>query len=385
MQTAAHARALVLVCSVCLLGCGETAQSPISQGGQGAYEASLAALSDGFVVGWHDTRDEMPEIYARLLDADGRPSSREWRLTDNPHRSYEPDVAVVPDGFAVAWYEVTDTGSAVRVGVWSDDGTLRWEQTVSAAGGKGRNPVLIFHGQELFCAWLEHDGKEWAVWARWIGLEGQQLGSSSRIATAGETTWNLNAALDRDGYPWVVFDAAVADTNEELFAVRVEGEAAYLVRLTCQDGVVSKYPDVAFGPDRVAVTWLDEKDGNREVYLAAVPYEQVGEGIDQQATRVTRTPGESIGAYVAWNGEQIGLAWSDDTEGSHEIYFQRFFADGTPVHQPQRVTTNPTASLIPAIEAFRDGFALVWNEDVIEMRGSHAEGGRSEVAFAFVP
>ena len=158
MQTAAHARALVLVCSVCLPGCGETAQSPISQGGQGAYEASLAALSDGFVVGWHDTRDEMPEIYARLLDADGRPSSREWRLTDNPHRSYEPDVAVVPDGFAVAWYEVTDIGSAVRVGVWSDDGTLRWEQTVSAAGGKG--PADIAELIELFARTFPDDGKE---------------------------------------------------------------------------------------------------------------------------------------------------------------------------------------------------------------------------------
>ena len=377
--------ALVLACAVGLAACGESPQQPISTSGSGAYEASLDSFHDGFVVAWHDTRDGNPEIYVRVVDGRGTPEGPERRLTDDPHRSFEPDVRMVGDDIAVAWYEVTEAGSLAKLGVWESGGTPKWVQTVSAAGGNGRNPVLLTNGRELFCAWIEHDGRESAVWGRWIELDGRALTPPQRLAPAGETTWNLNAALDEAGHPWVVFDAPGADGTAELFLVRIDGDGPQVLQLTEQDGAASTYPDIALGPDRVALTWFDERDGNREVYLAAVGYDEVNTGIDQRATRVTRTPGESVGAYVSWNGPDIGLAWSDDTEGRHEVYFQRFTAAATAVHPPQRLTTNPTASLIPAIEPAGSGFALAWNEDVVEERRPHGQGGRSEVVLTVVP
>ncbi len=93
------------------------------------------------------------------------------------------------------------------------------------------------------------------------------------------------------------------------------------MRLTDDDGVASKYPDLAFGPDAAAVTWFDERDGNEEVYLAVAPFPQLRNRFEANARRVTPTVGASIGAYVAWNGGRVGLVWSDDTEGEAEVYF----------------------------------------------------------------
>ena len=76
--------------------------------------------------------------------------------------------------------------------------------------------------------------------------------------------------------------------------------------------------------------------------------------------------------------------WSDDSEGHHEVYFQAFDGDGTAAREPLRLTYNPTASLIPAIRPWADGFALVWNEDVVEERRAHSSGGRSEIVFTLV-
>ena len=42
--------------------------------------------------------------------------------------------------------------------------------------------------------------------------------------------------------------------------------------------------------------------------------------VDRRARRVTDTKGESIGAYVAWNHNRIGLAWCDNTPGQQEVY-----------------------------------------------------------------
>jgi len=41
------------------------------------------------------------------------------------------------------------------------------------------------------------------------------------------------------------------------------------------------------------------------------------------------------------------------------------------------------SSLIPAVEPWRNGFALAWSEFVPATPGGH--GGRSEIAFALVP
>jgi len=368
--------------------CDEMPQRSISTSGGVAYEASLDAFRDGFVVAWHDMRDGNPEIYIRVVGDQGVPVGPERRLTDDPQRSFEPDVEVVGNDIALAWYEVTEAGSLAKLGVWVSDGTPRWVQTVSATGGNGRNPVLLASGRKMFCAWIEHDGRESAVWGRWIDLDGSALTPPQRLAPAGETTWNLNAALDAGGNPWVVFDAPVAgglDGTAELFLVRVDDDGSHVEQLTETDGAVSAYPDIALGPDRAALTWFDERDGNREVYLAAVGYDEVRAGIDLRATRVTRTPGESVGAHVAWSGDQIGLVWSDNTEGRHEVYFQRFTAAATAVHAPQRLTINSAASLIPAIEPAGAGFALVWNEDIVEEGRPHGEGGHSEVVLTVVP
>ena len=105
--------------------------------------------------------------------------------------------------------------------------------------------------------------------------------------------------------------------------------------------------------------------------------------IDGRAQRVPDTRGESIGAYLAWNGTRIGLAWCDDTVGQHEIHFQAFDRRGRALTASRRVTDNSMSSLIPAIVRWRDGFALAWSEFVPATPGGH--GGRSEIAFALVP
>ena len=135
---------------------------------------------------------------------------------------------------------------------------------------------------------------------------------------------------------------------------------------------------------RAALTWFDERDGNEEVYLSVSPQTELVDGVERSARRITHTPGESIGAYLAWNGDVGGLAWCDNSLGQHEVYFVRFDVRGAPVGAAERLTDNPSDSLIPAIRPWRNGFALVWNEFVPGRGGDHGTDGRSEVWFSFV-
>ena len=185
---------------------------------------------------------------------------------------------------------------------------------------------------ELFCAWLEVDEDgEVAVWSQWLDASGNPTTTAERLAPAGETTWILNAVVD-EGETWPVLDDNVGTRREELFLVRLSGPRRDLLRLTDDDGFASKYPDLVFAENRVAVTWLDERDGNSEVYLLMSSREKLLHGARVESLRVTQSPGESIGAYVDRNGRHLGPAWSDDHDGTTRFIFKRSLSTEQPLH-----------------------------------------------------
>ena len=273
-----------------------------------------------------------------------------------------------------------------QLGVWQRDGTPIWTTPVAVGTGSSRNAIVRSFGDALFCAWIEADGdRRESVWGGWWERDGRPRGAPVRLGSAGETTWNLNAAIAPTGDAWVVFDAHADTRVEELFAAKLAEGRATLARLTADDGIRSKYPDLAFGAGgRGAITWYDERDGNREVYLAVAPVDELMLPIEEPAHRVTATPGASIGAYLASNGDLFGLAWSDDTSGNYEVFFQSFDIDGNPLTSPRRLSDTPTNSMIPAIEPWRDGFALAWDEVAHAPPEADNAETRAEVVFTTV-
>src|SRR5262245_44914531 len=112
----------------------------VSQSGAGAYETALATEANGFAVAWYDTRDGNAEIYLRLLDSTGHPSSPERRLTETPDASYEASLERLGDSFIVAWYEqATDGQQTAMLGAWTRDGNRTWTQALAPGS---RNPVI---------------------------------------------------------------------------------------------------------------------------------------------------------------------------------------------------------------------------------------------------
>ena len=377
---------------IALLTCACSASSSpalveVSHTTAGAYEAALAAFDDGFAVAWYDTRDGNAEIYARWLDLNGSPHGAEMRLTDDAALSYEVSVDAAGRDLAVAWYDKAADGVlTARIGLWDRNGARKWFHSMPAGT---RNPVVRGAGDRLFVAWIQQDAGGEAVWGGWWAADGRRLGKPSRLAPASRTTWNVNLVLDDRHVPWVAFDAAAGTRASELFLVRA-GDIPEVIPMSGDDGVESKYPDVAIAGGNVAFTWFDERDGNREVYLTSVRADRLttvdaSEIVAKSSRRVTTSPGESIGAYVAWSSGRIGLAWSDSSEGQHEVYFQPFDRGGAPLAEARRMTESAAASLIPAIRGARDGFALAWNEYDARTRDGHADEARSEIVFALVP
>lgn len=375
----------MILCGALLTACEAGGVRQISESGFGAYEVGLAVTDRRAAVGWYDTRDGNAEIYVRLLDSSGNALGPDHRLTDTPAESFEVDLAALGEGFAVAWYErVSPAQSMAMLGYWVPDRGFVWQRPLTARSGSSRIPVVLTHEGRIFCAWLETlpDGAV-RVLSGWWDAEGHRIGEPVDLAPASRTTWNLNAAIDPSGIPVVVYDAAIETEAAEVFLARADAEPS-LHRLTHDDGFRSRYPDVAYSAGQAALTWFDERDGNNEVYLFVGAADALAAGIEATSLRVTRSGGDSIGAYLAWNDQRLGLAWSDDSSDSYEIYFGAFDAAGRPIGDVRRLTHSAADSRIPAIAARDGGFALAWNEVAVSGAGMHGSGGRSEVLFTTV-
>lgn len=379
-------RALIsILATMAIAACGPSPRQ-VSDSGFGAYEVSLAAWSDGLAVAWYDTRHGNAEIYVRFIDASGEDAGEELRVTTTPEQSYEADIVALDDAFAIAWYEkAPDESLRAWLGLWSRDGKPVWSRPIAVGDGNTRNPVVRVHDGALFYAWIEADAVEAeAVFAGWFELDGRPRGAPARLGPAGSTTWNLNAAVAESGTAYVAFDVLAGTRSEELFVATLADGRADLVQISADDGLPSKYPDLALRHGQVGLTWFDERDGNREVYLAVGSLEQLGT-LAAIAHRVTDTPGQSIGAYLAWSGERLGLAWSDNTAGNYDVFFQPFNADGKPASASTQLSRTPTQSMIPAIRPWRNGFALAWDEVTRLADSVHDDATRAEVVFTTVP
>lgn len=361
---------------------------PVSLDDRGAYEVALATNGDTLAAAWYDTRDGYAQIFVRLVGGAGAPSA-EMQLTRGKRYAYEPSLQLTPDRLLVAWYDKApgEPEMTVRLGAWTLDGQPLWQKRLSATGAHGRNPVIRLVGDEIFCAWLEASRPKQSpsVWVAWLDLEGRSVVAPRRAAPASRDTWNLNAAIDDDGRAWVAFDARLGTKRSELYLLRADAISTAVTRISDDDGAASVYPDLAFDGSQLALTWFDYRDGNSEVYLLAGPRDSLlkGPSVDAGARRVTETRGNSIGAYLAWNGGRGGLAWCDDTEGRYEVFFQPFGRDGAALSPAHRVSSSTERSLIPAIVPWYGGFALAWNEYRPAQRAP-ATAARSAVVFANV-
>ena len=379
--------------AVVTAGCGSPRIGEVTGTYGQAWEPSLATFGDGLAVAWYDTRDGHGELYEQALDADARPYGEAVRLTTGRRDAYEPDIHAVEgtgtgDGFVIAWYEKSDQGTfEPRLGFWSRNGAARWIKTLAP---HGRNTVARVHGELVFAAWVDDEVAPAAgLWTGWWNVHGETVVAPRRVADAGTTTYNLNAALRTGdgghGLPvaFVVFDAIVRTKAEELYVVEDDGARAQVTRLTPDDGFASTYPDLALSGPRTALTWFDAKDGNEEVYLSVGTLQTLLRPDALIASRITNTKGHSIGAYTAWNGDRLGLAWCDDTEAQPEVYFAEFSAAGTRRGEVQRLSNTLADSLIPAIHPWRSGFAVTWNE--YQGTGGHDGQGRSQVMLKLLP
>ncbi|OJW61577.1 MAG: hypothetical protein BGO57_06530 [Sphingomonadales bacterium 63-6] len=346
-----------------------------------AYELTLAVSPQASWAGWHGGAGEESGIYLQPLDEDGVLQGQSLRLSSEGKTfAYEPDLILAGGSPVAAWYQKNPFTN--ELSAWlarlAPSGQRAWLVPLEQGADWSRNPVVRQAGDRLLVAWIGQpsegtSARDPAIVYREFSLAGKPLTPPREVGRADRDTWNLNATL-AGGAMVLVYDAAGASEVNELQLIEVTGKGARQVQLTPDDGHASLYPDLQVNDAGIAaLTWFDERDGNREVYLSVGPLADFLAGHMPPPIRVTHGEGESIGAYLAWNGDRIGLVWSDEAGGERRIFAQGFDSAGKPLGAARQLSNGPGQSSIPAIRASGEGFLVAWNHYEMEGTGGHAQ------------
>ncbi len=355
-----------------------------------AHELSLAVSPDEAFTAWHGGPSGRSSIYLQGLNASGQLRGSPIQISDGLGLAFEPDLVWGAGELVVAWYErERKTGALTAwLSAVATDGERYWVAPLTGGGKQARNPVVRFHDGTFHVAWIEQDGLEGAeaaIWYQRFSANGSPLAPPMQVGRASPETWNLNAAV-HDGAFVIAYDATLGTEAPELHMITVRNGVAEHRRLSEDDGHASLYPDLQFSASgRAALTWFDERDGNQEVYLLTADADALGSTGTAKARRITDTPEDSIGAYLAWNGEVIGLAWSDRVEGRRDIFTQQFSAEGHPTSPVYRVGSSLEHAGVPAIRGRNGGFLIAWNDYVLRGDGAHMDVASSRAQAAQVP
>jgi hypothetical protein len=129
-------------------------------------------------------------------------------------------------------------------------------------------------------------------------------------------------------------------------------------RLT-NDNAKSGVPSISVSGPNVHLVWLDNRDGNPEIYYKRSTDGGSSWGSD---TRLTNDPFSSDEVSVAVSGSLVHVVWTDYRNGQIDIYYKRS-SDGGVNWGPDTPLTNDNAlSFLPSIAASGSAVHVVWQD-----------------------
>ncbi len=287
------------------VGTGSASGGGISNNHFNSVSPSLAISPDGLpYVAWADdsNADEDFEIYLRKWDGSswvevGAGSASGGGITDNGNPSFDPSLAIAPDGVPyVAWVEFSQIDN-IYVRKWNGSSWVEVGSGSASGGGISNHPGgSMFYGGSYhpslaispegvpYVAWYHsnHQSDPWVddIYVRqWNGSRWVEAGTGS--ASGGGVSNNAGVsespslAISLDGVPYVAWADISGGEAFQIFIRQWDGSGWVEVGAgsagaggISNNGGRSKVPSLAISPNGVPhIAWDDFNSAADNIYI----------------------------------------------------------------------------------------------------------------------
>ena len=321
----------------------------------------VAANENVVHVVWRDNRDGNTEIYYKRSTDAGVSWGADVRMTNNTNNSYSPSVAVSGSAVHVVWYDRPDGNWEIYYKRSTDAGVSWGTNTrLTINGADSYDPSIAVSGLFVNVVWKDYrEGNDEIYYKR---------------STDGGVNWGADTRLtnniDNSAGPSVTVSGSVVhvvwmdnrDGNLEIYYKRSSDAGVSWgtdTRLT-NNSFYSFTPSAAGSGSVVHVVWCDYRDGNPEIYYKRSTDAGISWGID---TRLTNNTAVSKYPSVAVSGSVVHVVWQDYRGGNCQIYYKRSIDAGVSWGADTRLTNNTTVSEYSSVAVSGSVVHVVWMDD----------------------
>ena len=310
------------------------------------YPAVAVDRSGNAVVVWRDDRNGDSDAYAQRLDGSG---NKVWavdvRVNSDSGTGCQGDSAVAMDGggnAVVVWSDDRNGHDDIYAQKLNGNGGKLWTVDVrinsdSRIASRFAPAVAVDRSGNVIIVWEDHNSGHGEICAQRLDPSGNWLWAAnvrvnSDSGTAGQ--WCPAVVVVEDGNAVVVwYDSP--NGNRDICTQKLDASGSKLwaadVRVNGDSGAAYQREAVVAidGDEDGIVVWEDGRSGAQDIFAQRLD----GSGNQLWAADV-RVHSDSGTAY--WNGHAVAMdgsgnaivVWSDDREGSDNIYAQRLDASG---------------------------------------------------------
>ena len=230
-------------------------------------------------------------------------------------------------------------------------------------------PAICSDSQRLYLVW--HDNREGGWHNPYYKIstdDGATWSADARLSNERISSHLPSVASDGAGGVHVVFSSNNgATTNSRIYYKRSLDWGSTWdtdVRLCTGDGS-SISPSVAVDGNNVHVIWMSDKTGCYELYYRKSSDRGTTWGPEVQLTEIDGNSSCTSGynKAIAVTGEKVRVVWMDQRDGNWEIYYKESTDGGATWSDDVRLTDDPAISYCPDIAATTDEIHVVWQDE----------------------
>lgn len=176
------------------------------------------------------------------------------------------------------------------------------------------------------------------------------------------TYYNNSLSVAADGNSVHVVWTDLRDGNNEIYYKRSTNSGTNWgadMRLTSNSSA-SWNTSLSVSGSMLHVIWIDDRDGNWEIYYKRSTDGGSSWGAD---TRLSNNSSYSEFPSVSVSASAVHVVWTDNREGNYEIYYMRSSDGGTTWGPETRLTTNASFSLTPSVKTIGSAVHVVWRDN----------------------
>jgi len=321
----------------------------------------IASSGDEVHAVWYDFRNGNFEIYYKRSPDGGLSWGADVRLTNNMRTSTHPSVAASGSVVHVVWVDNRDTNDQIYY-KRSTDGGLTWgsDTRLTITSAFSSLPSVSVSGSDVHAVWQDSRNGGYEIYYKRSTNGGLNWQADLRLTI--NSAYSLNPSVSVSGSVVNVVWYDDRDGNYEIYYKRSpDGGFSWGadIRFT-SNSAESSVPCVSASGSAVYVVWTDQRDGNYEIYNKR----STNGGLSWEAdVRLTNNAVISSLPSVSFSGSVVHVVWMDERDGNQEIYYKTSPDGGLSWGSDIRLTNNPASSYNPSVNASGSVVNVVWQDD----------------------